>query len=193
MPKAAPQKPPPPRRSTGRKVLLALLPSLLLVVLVEGFFRLARLGDPAFRSQALPEEQFGMMQTDPELFWSLRPGFRTSYQGKQVTLNQLGLRGAEILPKGSSEFRILSLGESTTFGAKVSDGETYSAGLETFLTELVPAKPVKVINAGVSAYSSFQSLKYLELRGLRLEPDLVLFYHEVNDYLPSSVRDSQNN
>jgi hypothetical protein len=52
---------------------------------------------------------------------------------------------------------------------------------------------VTAINAGVPAYSSFQSLKYLEQRGFALEPDLVLFYHEVNDYLPSSVRDSSQN
>jgi hypothetical protein len=30
------------------------------------------------------------------------------------------------------------------------------------------------------------------LRGLNLKPDLVLFYHELNDYLPSTFRDSSN-
>jgi hypothetical protein len=30
------------------------------------------------------------------------------------------------------------------------------------------------------------------LRGLNLKPDLVLFYHELNDYLPSTLRDSSN-
>jgi len=35
-------------------------------------------------------------------------------------------------------------------------------------------------------------LKYLELHGLSLRPDLVLFYHELNDYLPSALRDSSN-
>jgi hypothetical protein len=34
---------------------------------------------------------------------------------------------------------------------------------------------------------------YLEKRGFALDPDLVLFYHEYNDYLPTYVRDSQNN
>jgi hypothetical protein len=61
------------------------------------------------------------------------------------------------------------------------------------LNEALPERHVTVANAGVPAWSSFQSLKYLELRGLELEPDLVLFYHELNDYLPSSLRDSSNN
>jgi lysophospholipase L1-like esterase len=163
-----------------------------LVAAVELASRVARLGEPSFRSQALPEEQSGLMRTDPELFWSLHPGVEIDVKGKHVSVNQLGLRGPEIGPKGTNEFRILSLGESTTFGSKVAEGETYCAFLQTFLAEKIPAKAVKVINGGVPAYSSFQSLKYLELRGLELRPDLVLFYHEVNDYLPSSVRDSQN-
>src|SRR6185503_19379918 len=51
---------------------------------------------------------------------------------------------------------------------------------------------VSVVNAGVFVYSSFQSLKFLELRAPPIEPDVVLFYHEVNDYLPSTLRDSSN-
>jgi hypothetical protein len=45
-----------------------------------------------------------------------------------------------------------------------------------------------VINAGVVAYSSYQSWQFLLKRGLRLKPDIVILYHEVNDYLPSTLR-----
>jgi lysophospholipase L1-like esterase len=81
------------------------------------------------------------------------------------------------------------LGESTTFGAGVLAKGTYSAQLERNLEEVDLHHVYTVINAGVSAYSSFQSLKYLELRGLRLKPDLVLFYHEYNDSLETIGRD----
>ena len=48
-----------------------------------------------------------------------------------------------------------------------------------------------MINAGVSGYTSFQSRKYLELRGLELKPDLVLFYHEQNDFLKAEFSDRE--
>jgi lysophospholipase L1-like esterase len=115
------------------------------------------------------------------LFYSLKPNFRGNWQGGFVTTNSLGLRSAEITSKKPGEFRILSLGESSTFGARVNDEETYSAQLEQILNQKHPEHVFRVINGGVSGYSSFQSLKYLETRGLDLELDLVLFYHEVND------------
>jgi lysophospholipase L1-like esterase len=74
-------------------------------------------------------------------------------------------------------------------GIGVEAGETYSARLQELLAQGLRPRPVTVINAGISGYSSFQSLKYLELRGLRLKPDMILFYHELNDYLPSTIRD----
>ena len=45
-----------------------------------------------------------------------------------------------------------------------------------------------MINAGLSACSSTQSLRYLKLRGPGLDPDMVLFCREVNDYLPTIIR-----
>ena len=57
----------------------------------------------------------------------------------------------------------------------------------------MPDRNITVINAGLPAYTSFQSLMYLKLRGLQLRPDLVLFYHKVNDHLPTYIRDSKNN
>ncbi len=74
----------------------------------------------------------------------------------------------------------------------MENDETYSALLEEFLRDGSGSAPVRVINAGVPAYSSFQSVQYLKTRGLALQPDLVLFYHEVNDFLPSTFRDGSN-
>jgi lysophospholipase L1-like esterase len=162
------------------------------VTLAEGGARLARLDRPTLGSVELPEERAGLMQSDPALFWSLKPGTRAVWEGARLTVNVQGTRGAEIPPKAPGDIRILSLGESTTFGTGVSDDETYSARLEQVLGAAFPGRRVTVINAGVPAYSSYQSLAYFERRGLALEPDLVLVYHEVNDYLPTSLRDSSN-
>ncbi len=164
-----------------------------LLLVTEVVFQLAGLGKPSLRSGPIGEEMAGLLQPDRDLLWSGYPFIDTYYRGGHVTINELGLRGPEVLPKAAGEFRILSLGESTTFGVGVSDAETYSARLPEVLNAALPSRHFTVINAGVSAYSSSQSLKYLQLRGWKLRPDLVLFYHEANDYLPSSVRDYQNN
>lgn len=66
------------------------------------------------------------------------------------------------------------------------------AALDHLLNASGDSPRYRVINAGVPAYSSFQSCLYLKKKGLQLRPDIVLFYHEFNDYLPSSLRSSQN-
>jgi lysophospholipase L1-like esterase len=173
-------------------VLFSLLPAVFLFVGAEIVVRLFKLDTPDLVSQ-LPGENLGLFVHDRELFWSMPPNFSIHYRGKAVSTNSIGLRSAEISEKEENEYRILSLGESSTFGAGVADWETYTHLLQNDLQQKVTKIKIKTINAGVAAYSSFQSLKYLELRGLKLEPDMIIFYHEVNDYLPSALRDSKNN
>src|SRR6185295_15981773 len=48
-------------RSVAGRILLGMVPALVLVVAVELVFRVARLGEPAFRSQGLPEEKVGLL------------------------------------------------------------------------------------------------------------------------------------
>jgi lysophospholipase L1-like esterase len=176
-----------------RFALYSLLPALLLFGGVEVLLRLTGLDAPSVRNVGLPEEHIGLVRLDPELFWSLQPNLRMRVQGALVETNELGLRAGPLGPKQAGEFRILSLGESSTFGVGVSNAETYTNLLEERLQEALPATRFVAINAGVSAYSSFQSRKYLEKRGFELQPDLVLVYHELNDYLPSTLRDSSDN
>jgi len=181
----------------SRRVLFALVPALVLLASAEIVARVALVAAPTLRSVPLPPESAGLFQPDDELFWSLAPHLDRAYLGARVRTDGRGLRVGEAQPgelgaKAEGELRILSLGESTTFGSGVEGDATYSARLARALAPAAGAGRVVAINAGVPAYSSFQSLRYVETRGLALEPDLLVFYHEVNDYLPSSLRDSGN-
>jgi lysophospholipase L1-like esterase len=115
---------------------------------------------------------------DPKLYWRLKPGQDcfTKVDRKPVHINAQGTRGPEFtVAKPAGTFRVLSLGDSRTFGWGLTDEETYSRRLETLLNAL-PAKTkrVEVINAGVNAWSFSQMAVYLREFGLRYQPDVVV-------------------
>ena len=174
-------------------VLFVLLPTIILTATLELSARLFFPTQSSILTLPLPEEYAGLLRMDPDLFWSLKPNLKTTYKNGDLTTNALGLRSKDIYKKEQNEYRILSLGESSTFGVGVDNQQTYSAILEHLLNQNPSKTKYSVINAGVSAYSSFQSLIYLKKRGLHLKPDMILLYHELNDYLPSSLRDSTHN
>lgn len=116
---------------------------------------------------------------DSLLFWKLRPNLKV----RIIETNSLGLRSKEISGIKENEFRILSLGESSTFGMGVKQEDTYSALIEKDL-ESVNGKSLHVINAGMPGYSLFQGFMYLKHRGIKLKPDAVMIYFGYNDFLP---------
>ncbi len=181
-------------RSWLKFTVFALLPAVALVSGLELILRLTEATRPTKSSIPLPEELAGMLRPDATLMWSLVPSQRYDYanQSAGYRTNSLGLRNREVsLDKRADEYRILSLGESTTYGYGVGNDDTYSARLEAMLnSEAGTKQQFQVINAGVPAWSSFQSLMFLKERGIKLKPDMVLFYHEFNDYLPTSYRSS---
>lgn len=116
---------------------------------------------------------------DSLLFWKLRPNIKI----RIIETNSLGLRSKELSGNKENEFRILSLGESSTFGMGVKQEETYSALVEKDL-QSVDGKSLHVINAGMPGYSLFQGFMYLKHRGIKLKPDAVMIYFGYNDFLP---------
>lgn len=97
--------------------------------------------------------------------------------------NSLGYRGPEIqIPKPDGTFRIVALGGSTTYGILLDDWrEAYPAQLEQVLRDTYGYEQVEVINSGVPAYTTWETLVNFEFRVLDLQPDLVIVYHAIND------------
>src|SRR4051812_34877583 len=72
-------------------------------------------------------------QADPRLYWKLKPNQNcfTKIDHKPVHINSRGTRGPEFaVPKPANTFRILSLGDSRTFGWGLTEDETYTKRLE---------------------------------------------------------------
>ena len=158
-----------PVRRRGRilpKLLLASGSLLIFLLLAEGVLSLAGFGNVE------------IYEPDPKLFWRLKPDQNcfTKVDHKPVRINSRGTRGPEFdVPKPTGTVRILSLGDSKTFGWGMAENETYSARTEALLREKAGGgRNIEVVNAGVNAWSYPQIRVFLQERGLAFGPDIAV-------------------
>jgi lysophospholipase L1-like esterase len=118
-----------------------------------------------------------------------RPDCDGFLNGTALRTNKVGLRGPNLRADGSR--RILAIGDSCTFGWRVSEDETYPAQLEGLLNQRAGGERYQVINAGVPGYTSYQGLEYLRERGLALRPEIVLIGFGFNDAYRSGDIENQ--
>lgn len=173
-----------------KHIVFSLIPTIVLFGGLELVFRSFYSFKPEFITAPLPDEFRGLIQPHKDLFWVMTPNTEVQEpNGEIVKINAQGFRGSDLGVKKPGDYRILSLGESSTFGAGVGNDETYSALLEQNLNKQLGAqRNFEVLNCGVSAYSSFQGLNFFKLYGLDFDPDMVLLYFEINDYMPPTLR-----
>ena len=109
------------------------------------------------------------LKGNPYLLFEFAPGIRKE-QGVTVTINSMGMRGDEVeIPKPRGVKRFITTGDSSVFGFGVEDNQVFSQVAESILGE-----DVEGLCAAVPGYSSYQSINFLRLRGLKTEPDLIV-------------------
>jgi lysophospholipase L1-like esterase len=97
----------------------------------------------------------------------------------QVSINSLGFRGAEVSrDKKTDEYRVLFIGDSSTFGDHVDDANTLPSRLEFELQQR--CNGVRVLNAGVGGTTIVDHIP-IARRFLTLQPDLVILQFTEND------------
>jgi lysophospholipase L1-like esterase len=116
--------------------------------------------------------------------YRLRPRSHQLLFDSPVSINSQGFRGPEIPAEKGNTYRIVALGESTTFGMTVyPQDKPWPELLEQMIREnLKPNRPVEVINAGVPAYSLKENLRRLPSQILPLHPDMIISYHGYNGF-----------
>lgn len=130
----------------------------------------------------------------PTLHWVVRPNLRDFANlkgGGNVTTNADGMREVTVpREKGTGEYRVLVLGDSSNFGHGVEGDEMWSS----VLGELVPHfqdKDVVVLNGATPGWTTYQAVEYLRETGLAYQPDLVVagFNNDPGpEYLPDRQR-----
>jgi len=158
----------PPARFKALLVNLGL--SLCSLLVFAGLFELAL--------RLMGYGNIEIYEPDPIVYWRLKPNQNcyTKVDHKPVHINSQGTRGAEFqVPKPPRTLRIVSLGDSRTFGWGLSEGETYSGVLEKQLQQFYgTGKRVEVINSGVNAWGFPQMTAYFREYALKFQPDYVI-------------------
>lgn len=84
--------------------------------------------------------------------------------------------------KPANTFRIVTIGDSFTFGQFVNTKDNWTEGLEMDLNKKCSDKKYEVINLGVHGYDlAFSAYRY-ERRGEKYNPDLILFLLKEDDF-----------
>lgn len=87
--------------------------------------------------------------------------------------------------KPQGVFRIITLGDSYTYGLYVNTRENYPERLEDLLNMRMSCQNIKkfeVINLGVGGYDIEYSVNRYKMRGQKYNPDLVLWFLISNDF-----------
>jgi lysophospholipase L1-like esterase len=169
----------------ARNVLVTVAAVVVALALCEGFLRLVW-GD------VLPKSD--VYWIDPVIGKRMRPGWSGSEFGAPVQVNSHGLRSPETTyEKPPGTYRILALGDSWTFGFRMTEENSFPRKLERMLNTRLAAREghprVEVINSGVVGYSTRQEATYFQVEGKRYSPDLVIVaFYPVNDAEDKSSR-----
>ncbi len=127
---------------------------------------------------------FGERPGDNPPGYRPRPGAHAILMGCPVVINSNGFRGAEIPAEKGDTYRIVAMGESTTFGMTESPTDKpWPEVLEQLIRErLKPSRPIRVINTGVPAYTIWDNLSRVTSQILPLHPDMIISYHGANGF-----------
>jgi len=107
---------------------------------------------------------------------------RIPWTDEPVHINRFGLRGPDFeIARKPGTFRLVNMGESSTFGFMVDDGQTYPMRLQEILDRRLGDGQVEVINAGLPYYTTEDMSILLRQLVAEMSPDLVTFYIGYND------------
>ena len=117
-----------------------------------------------------------MNRPHPTLFWETSPNLLDVNMGPaKVMTNSHGFRSPEISrKKPQGQYRVMVLGDSSAFGHFVKNDETFGAVLAKKLRKKNKGKDIRLINAAVLGYTTYQARTFLKERGWQFSPDMLI-------------------
>ena len=177
-----------PRRSILPNLLLLLVTLLLFAAGAEAMLRILFARSLDFSMEMWKYAvQLKEPVANPELSFAHAPNRSAFLMGVPVSINSHGLRDNEYSEdKPTGTYRIVMLGDSTTFGWGVRLDDTVAKILERELnaSSLPPYQRVEVLNAGVGNYDTVQEVAHYETYDRKFHPNLVVLEYFINDAEP---------
>jgi lysophospholipase L1-like esterase len=146
------------------------------VVLLELALRLIRPHHPGLNNVLyLPSvtTEFSRAGTTSEAMKMLPQGFQPGATSEGFVLNSRGLRTHEYVEERGAGLRIVTLGDSFTWGV-VPFRDTWPVRLQSMVRKALDRRDVEVISLGVPGAGPKFYLRMWELEGRRLRPDVVI-------------------
>lgn len=106
--------------------------------------------------------------------------YEITYQINSVGMNQLA--NVEERPK-DGVIRIMTIGDSFTFGTNVETEDNYPSQLQAILDSSCKHNKFEVLNLGVGGYDIQYTTERLRLTGIRYGPDVVVWFLISDDFL----------
>lgn len=171
-------------RVTAKELALMVASTLTVLIAAEvGLRAFQYLRDGTDPLTLLPGDRQSVFPRSPFLPFGPRVGWRFERAGNPAwtQFNDLGLRMPGSLPEREpGEVRILALGGSTTENVWNELGIHWPLAFEC-LARRDGRDDLRMLNAGMSAYSSAHSLVRYQLDLVETNPDVVLIMHNIND------------
>jgi hypothetical protein len=182
-------------RGLGLNLLVMVVSLAVFFGLAEGLARLGGYAPYATQADVFRQEFESSERAATELFtpspsrvWDLRPGFvghRSDWGTRNwvtISINSQGRRDKEVsLKKPAGTYRIVVLGDSVAFGARVEAKDDFCTQLEWNLNARSESLRYEVLNFGVPGYGTWQQLSALKEKALAYDPDLVILAFVMND------------
>ncbi len=165
--------------------LLVLFGALIVcIALAEGMVRVLH---PQLGTISLNRELVQLSENE-KLLYELRPN-RSIRSEVTYATNEHGMRDRSRTRSRSrtregaqGKVRIVTLGDSITFGYWVDQADVYTAKLESLVeANKLGEVGLEVLNFGVSGYNLDQEIETLRSKAMRFDPDIILFGLCLND------------
>src|SRR5262245_2232173 len=187
--------------SSRRRWLEAVLLSAASVGLTLACFECAlraASAPPAPNPDAGLIDQVFQASEDPEVGFEHRRGIHVRFPARafgdrataawELRIDQNGIRSNGRGDPLASDLRGICLGDSTTFGSGLSDGETVPAQLSEIVSARL-GRHFECLNLGVSNYTTRQEVAlFRRVQGLRFDPRVVVLGVYTNDFKAANGR-----